>query len=150
MSVEAEVLAEIGKLRVLLPEVSGSLVASLDGLLVADDTVGVEPEGVAALAAASLGLGQRFAATVRHGDLLETTISGVAGHVAVYAAGDRALLAVLATAAVNVDRMHLEARQVAERVTAIIEVLDVDSGDDLFDLEAHQMAVEPMPRRATA
>jgi len=28
--------------------------------------------------------------------------------------------------------LHIEARQVAERVAAIVEVLDVEDGDDLF------------------
>jgi predicted regulator of Ras-like GTPase activity (Roadblock/LC7/MglB family) len=135
MPVEEEVLAEIRQLRGLVPGVSGSLVASLDGLMVADDTAGIVPEGVAALAAAGHGVGQRMAAAASHGDLHATTITGAGGLVATYPAGTRALLAVLANPTVNLHLLHLEAAQVAERVAAIIEVLDVDSGLlDLADL----------------
>jgi len=134
MSVEEEILAEIRQLRTRVTGVSGSLVASLDGLLVADDTTDVSSEGVAALAAAGQGLGQRMAAAARHGDLHATTFTGAIGLVASYPAGTRTLLAVLATTAVNINLLHLEASQVAERVAAIVEVLDVDSGEDLLDL----------------
>ncbi|HET8662438.1 MAG TPA: roadblock/LC7 domain-containing protein [Micromonosporaceae bacterium] len=133
MSVEQEVLVEIRRLRDQVPGVLGSLVASFDGMLVADDTPsGVEPTGLAALAAAGLGLGQRIAATVHHGDLTETVVSATSGHVATYAAGNRVLFTVVASAATNVGLLHIEARQVAERVAAIVEVLDVEDGDDLF------------------
>jgi predicted regulator of Ras-like GTPase activity (Roadblock/LC7/MglB family) len=137
MSVAGEILAEIRRLRGCVPGVSGSLVASLDGLLVADDTTGITPEGVAALAAAGHGVGQRMAVAASHGDLQATTISGASGLVATYPAGTRALLTVLATPAVNLNLLHLEASQVAERVSNIIDVLDVDDGmldlADFFD-----------------
>ena len=60
-----------------LGQVEGSIVATTDGLVIAHDlgaseTYGVEPDGVAALAAVSLGLSQRIADTASHGDLRET------------------------------------------------------------------------------
>ncbi|HZN77482.1 MAG TPA: roadblock/LC7 domain-containing protein [Micromonosporaceae bacterium] len=152
MTVEEEVLAEIRQLRGLVPGVSGSLVASLDGLLVADDTAGIVPEGVAALAAAGHGVGQRMAAAASHGDLHATTITGAGGLVATYPAGSRALLTVLASLTVNVHLLHLEASQVAERVENIIEVLDVDSGLlDLADLmDDDDYEPDPPPARPAA
>ena len=43
------------------PDLAGRLVASMDGLLIVHDTHDTEPEGLAAMTAASLGLAQRLA-----------------------------------------------------------------------------------------
>lgn len=145
MSVEQEVLVEIRRLRDQVPGVLGSLVASFDGLLVADDTApGMEPTGLAALAAAGLGLGQRIAASVYHGDLSETVVTATSGHVATYAAGNRVLFTVVASATTNIALLHIEARQVAERVAAIVEVLDVEDRDDLFERGVDDRAAASM------
>jgi uncharacterized protein len=133
VSLASEVLHEIHRLRARVRGVSGSLVATLDGLLIAQDTTGIEPEGVAALAAANVGLGQRVAATLAYGDLRDTMIRGSAGCVAVHTAGPRALLAVLATPEVNVARLQTEVGLTAERVAAIVEVLDVTDFADTAD-----------------
>ena len=49
MAAEAEVLDELHRLRARVPQLTGALAASVDGLVLASDTPGVEPEGVAAL-----------------------------------------------------------------------------------------------------
>ena len=54
MAAQDDVLAEIRDLRPV-PDVTGVLVATVDGLLVAHDTRGIEPETVAAMSAAQLG-----------------------------------------------------------------------------------------------
>lgn len=130
MTVATEVHAEIRRLRERVPAVTGSLVATLDGLLIAQDMTGVEPEGVAALAAAGLGLGQRIGATVRQGDMQEMVIHNAGGYVATCTAGPRALLVALAPASAHLERLMIEARLAADRVAAIVDVLDViDFGD---------------------
>lgn len=136
MSVAVEVLDEIRRLRHRVPAISGCLVATLDGLLIAhdvnaDDASRFEPEALAALAAANLGLGQRIASAVRHSDVQETVVRSAGGGVAFYAAGPRALLAVVAPADANQERLAIEARLGAVRVAAIIEVLDVIDFTDL-------------------
>lgn len=45
MAAEAEVLDELRRLRARVPQVTGALAASVDGLVLAHDTPGVEPEG---------------------------------------------------------------------------------------------------------
>ncbi|WP_308710256.1 roadblock/LC7 domain-containing protein [Phytohabitans maris] len=82
---------------------------------------GVEAETVAALSAASLGLGQRFAATVQQGHLRETVIQADGGSVVVYAAGRGGLLTVLTRPHANLARLHHEARQVAARLGRIVD-----------------------------
>ena len=121
----AEVLGELHGLRARVPQVEGSVVATTDGMVVAHDlgaseTYGVEPEGVAALSAVSLGLSQRIADTASHGDLQETVIRGSFGHVITYAAGDRALLTVLVRADCELEPLHTDARGVADRVATLL------------------------------
>jgi len=133
VSVEQEIYVEIRRLRDRLPGISGCLAVSLDGLLIASDAGAIESETLAALTATGLALGQRISTTAGYGELTETVITALGGYVGIYAAGPRALLAVLATGPVNLTRLHVEARHVAERVAAVIEVLDVASVDDLVD-----------------
>ena len=101
--------------------IEGSIVATTDGLVIAHDlgateTFGVEPEGVAALAAVNLGLSQRISDTASHGHLLETVVRGSYGYVVTYPAGARALLTVLVRDGVDLEALHLQARRVADRV----------------------------------
>ncbi len=150
MNVASEVLAEIQRLRQRVPGVSGTLVATLDGLLIAHDTTDVQPEGVAALSAAAIGLGQRIAATVRHGDVHEAVTRSSGGHVGAYAAGPRVLLTVLADATTNETRLGIEARLVAERIAAIVDVLDVFDFSDAStnaSLEIPDVPPRELPRR---
>ena len=62
MTVDQAVLVELANLRSRLPELSGSVLATTDGLVVAHDAHGIEPDSIAALAAAHLALARRFAA----------------------------------------------------------------------------------------
>ena len=89
-------LTVIRELRNRVRELSGSLVATADGLLVVHDTHGVEPDGLAALAATTLGLSQRMADTVRQGAFQEAVTRGSDGYVVTYAAGPSAVLTILA------------------------------------------------------
>ncbi|MEV0733103.1 roadblock/LC7 domain-containing protein [Polymorphospora sp. NPDC050346] len=121
MDADVAIKAEINALRRRLPDVSGTVLAGLDGMLIASDVTGIEPSSVAALSAAHLGLGQRFALTAGLGTLHETVLQGTDGYVIVYAAGSRALLTVLTTADVNLPLLHLDARQLAARLGTMIE-----------------------------
>lgn len=121
MAPDSPVLAEIRELRMRLPHVVGVLVASVDGLLIAQDTHGVEPEVFAAMSAAQLGLGQQIIAAVGSGDFRETVTAATDGYVATFAAGASALLTVIAGRELNVARLHHEARPVAARIGALVQ-----------------------------
>ncbi|MGV9676059.1 roadblock/LC7 domain-containing protein [Nocardia sp. NPDC003482] len=113
---DAVVLAELRALRERVPRLTGSLVASSDGLLIAHDLPDhIEPDGMAALAASQLALSYRLATTAHGGGFDEVVVQGSAGHVVVYAAGWSALT-VLAEPDVNVGRLHLESRPVARAI----------------------------------
>ena len=120
MGVEQDVLAELGRLRVRLPQVHGALVASADGLLVAQDAACVHAETMAAMSAASLGLARQIAIGADYGDFQETVTRATGGYVATFAAGSTALLTVLADAGINLGLLHHEVRPVAARVGALV------------------------------
>ena len=120
MGIEREVLDELAQLRVRLPQVRGALVASADGLLVAQDAEGVEAETMAAMSAANLGLAQQIALGAAYGEFQETVTRASGGYVATFAAGNTALLTVLADAGINLGLLHHEARPVAARVGKLV------------------------------
>lgn len=121
----AEVLNALRELRGRVKHVEGSVVATTDGMVIAHDLAAseayaVEPEGVAALSAVNLGLSQRITDTASHGELQVSIIRGAFGHVLTYAAGDRALLTVLVRAECELEPLHADARQVADRVAELL------------------------------
>ncbi|MEV4259138.1 roadblock/LC7 domain-containing protein [Spirillospora sp. NPDC049652] len=121
---DAEVVAELKRLRARLDRLVGSLVAAADGRLLAHDLPSsVEPAGMAVLTVTHLAMSHRLAATAHGGGFHEVVVHGTGGYVAVYAAGWHASLTVLAGPEVNVGRLHLEsrpaARAIARRLAAI-------------------------------
>ena len=111
MTAEAEVLGELRRLRARLPQLTGALAASADGLVLAQDTVDGEAESVAALTAAALGVALRLTDSTGQGGFRELLVRGEHGYVATYAAGGSAVLTLLAEPRINVGRLHLEARR---------------------------------------
>jgi uncharacterized protein len=123
MTVDPAVLAELGKLRGRLPELSGSVLATTDGMVVAHDAHGIEPDSLAALAAAHLALARRFAHAVNHGDLRESVVECDGGYITSYTAGPSALLTLVTTGSANLALVHLEARRAVRRLMKVL-VLD--------------------------
>ncbi|MGW0711983.1 roadblock/LC7 domain-containing protein [Streptomyces sp. NPDC002643] len=121
MAAEAEVLDELHRLRARIPQLTGALAASVDGLVLAHDTPGVEAEGLAALTAAALGVAVRMTDATGRGDLRELLLRGENGYVATYAAGSSAVLTLLAQDRVNVGRLHLEGRRAGTRIGALVD-----------------------------
>ncbi|MEW2354195.1 roadblock/LC7 domain-containing protein [Spirillospora sp. NPDC029432] len=115
------VLAVLTALRARVPDLTGSVVASSDGLLIAHDLPdGVEPSGMAALTAAELALSHRMASTAHGGGFHEVVVHGTSGYVVVYSAGWSASLTVLSGPGVNVGRLHLESRPAARAIAALL------------------------------
>ena len=108
-------------LRSAIPEVRGVLIASSDGLPMAQNMTGNEdPNRVAAMAATALGLGKRIADTLNAGSLSETSVTGSEGLVYLYSAGAKGVLVVVAPPQANVGMIHLEARDAARRIQEIL------------------------------
>ncbi|AQS66006.1 roadblock/LC7 domain-containing protein [Streptomyces pactum] len=120
MAVESDVLDELHRLRTRVPQLTGSLAATVDGLVLAHDAPGTEPEGLAALTAAALGVAHRMADATARGGFRELLLRGTDGYVATYAAGPAAVLTLLADGRVNVGRLHLEGRRGGARIGELV------------------------------
>ncbi|MFG2882496.1 roadblock/LC7 domain-containing protein [Streptomyces sp. NPDC048297] len=118
------VLEELRRLRTRVPQLTGALAAGVDGLVVAHDTPGVAPEGLAALTAAALGVSVRMADATGNGSFRELLVRGEHGYVATYAAGRTAVLTLLAQDRVNVGRLHLEGRRAGARVGELLDAAE--------------------------
>ncbi|WP_306323662.1 MULTISPECIES: roadblock/LC7 domain-containing protein [unclassified Streptomyces] len=146
MADEAELLAELQRLRVRVPQVTGALAASVDGLVLAQDTPGVEPEGVAALTATALGVAQRLADVTAQGAFRELLVRGAAGYIATYAAGDTAVLTLLAQDRVNVGRLHLEGRRSGTRIGELTTPAEPEKPQAEKPQAEKETPPEPAPR----
>ena len=120
MTVDPAVLEELGNLRARLPELSGSVLATADGMVVAHDAHGIEPDSLAALAAAHLALARRFAHAVGHGELRESVVECDGGYITSYAAGSNALLTLVTSGSANLAMVHLEARRCVRRLASML------------------------------
>ncbi|MFG2002468.1 roadblock/LC7 domain-containing protein [Spirillospora sp. NPDC048911] len=120
-SADPEVAAALPILRGRTAGITGCLVASCDGLIIACDLPAeIEPAGMAALTASALALSHRITQTTLGGAFHEVVIRSVDGYVVIYSAGATASLTVLAGPGVNVGRLHLESRPVARRIAEIL------------------------------
>jgi predicted regulator of Ras-like GTPase activity (Roadblock/LC7/MglB family) len=119
---DAEALC--AELRELLSEVigvSGALIATGDGMLIAAECEdSLHAESSAARAAATSGVGSQFAYLMRLGDLGGTVVQGSKGCVAVHPIGENAILVLYGTDGPNVARLHLAVRQALPRVEAAL------------------------------
>jgi predicted regulator of Ras-like GTPase activity (Roadblock/LC7/MglB family) len=120
MTVDPAVLEELNRLRGRMPELSGSVLATTDGLVVAHDAHDIEPDSLAALAAAHLALARRFAHAVNHGDLRESVVECDRGYITSYTAGPNALLTLVTSGDANLAMVHLEARRCVRRLVKIL------------------------------
>jgi predicted regulator of Ras-like GTPase activity (Roadblock/LC7/MglB family) len=119
VNADAALLAELHRLRRAVPEISGALLAAVDGLLVASDLPGADPHHIAALAAASVGIGDRFAQSVGYGPMQECVVRGAGGCVLTYPAGTDAILTTVVSSDTSLARLHAEARPAAQRLGAL-------------------------------
>jgi predicted regulator of Ras-like GTPase activity (Roadblock/LC7/MglB family) len=122
MTVDPAVLVELGHLRTRLPELSASVLATADGMVVAHDAQDIEPDSLAALAAAHLALARRFAHAVNHGELRESVVECDAGYITSYAAGPNALLTLVTSGDANLAMVHHEARRCVRRLVSLLTV----------------------------
>lgn len=115
-------------LREVLDEsigISGAVVATIDGLLVAAEpgvgwNGGSDPDSVSALASACVGVGAQFVQMLGLGDAASTVVQGSSGCAAVQRLRGNAILVVYGTDGPNVARLHLAARQAVPRIEAVL------------------------------
>ena len=116
MAADPHILEELRRLRARVPQLTGALATGLDGRVLAHDTPGVEPNGMAALVETAHGATVKLADATGQGEFRELLVRGVYGYVATYAAGGAAVLTLLAQDRVNLGRLLLEGRRAAARI----------------------------------
>jgi predicted regulator of Ras-like GTPase activity (Roadblock/LC7/MglB family) len=115
-----KLLTEMQALRDRIAGVTGTAVASRDGLIIREDTGGVNPDNLAALTSAALSLAQRLAREAGQGTLREAVTRSSGGYVAIYAIGTSAVLVLLGDEGLDVTRMHRESRSVVENIEKLL------------------------------
>ncbi|MEW5718233.1 MAG: roadblock/LC7 domain-containing protein [Chloroflexota bacterium] len=107
--------------RSSIPDVEASAVVSADGLIVASDLpAGVEEDRVSAMSAAMLSLGDRIANELRRGVLDQVYIHGENGYVVLMAAGEEAVLTVLARKEAKLGLILYDMKKAATDIAAMI------------------------------
>jgi uncharacterized protein len=117
---EDVLLTEMQALREKVTGITGSALASRDGLIIRGDTAEVNPDNLAALAATSLSIAQRMAREVGQGALREAVNRSSGGYVAIYAVGTTAVLVLTGDEGLDVTRLHRESRAAVNNLEAVL------------------------------
>jgi uncharacterized protein len=117
---EDKLLAELQALRDRVIGITGTAVASRDGLIIREDTGGVSPDNLAALSATALALAQRLASEAGQGTLREAISRSSGGYVALYAVGASAVLVLIGDEGLDIARLHRESRAAVENIEAVL------------------------------
>ena len=152
--VEDALLAEMRALQKKVTGITGTAVATRDGLIVREDTGGVDPDNLAALAATWLALAQRMSTEVGHGTLREAMTRSSGGFVTIYAIGTRAVLVVIGDEGLDTAKLHRESQVALDAIKALIAdnsprarpFLGERHGDGVqgqADARSHHRAVDP-------
>ena len=118
--VEDALLAEMRALQDKVTGITGTAVASRDGLIVREDTGGVDPDNLAALAATWLALAQRMSNEVGQGTLREAMTRSSGGFVVIYALGAQAVLVIIGDEGLDIVKLHREAQAALDTIGALI------------------------------
>lgn len=114
---------ELKLIRKRVPGVRGSVAATSDGLLIAQDVHDMEPTQIAALVAALHAVAVRAALSTESGEFRDVITRASEGYLAVFAAGSTAIVAVLGTTGLNVAILNYQARTMIERVAEVSAAL---------------------------
>jgi len=120
VEVEDALLAEMRALQDKVAGITGTAVASRDGLIVREDAGGVNPDNLAALAAAWLAVAQRVSNEVGQGTLREAVTRSSSGYVAIYAVGSRAVLVLIGDEGLDTTRLRRESQATLDAISALI------------------------------
>ena len=101
------------------PEIEASAVMSRDGMMVASEMKpGVEPDRVAAMCAALLGLSDTAASELDRGELRLVLLHGAKGVLLLVQVGDSHVLALSATTDIKLGAVLMESRRAAGELQA--------------------------------
>ena len=118
----AQIIVErLREMRGSSPDIEASAVVSVDGLILASDLPPTtEEDRVSAMSAALLSLGERIAQELRRGTLDQVFIRGAEGYVFLMAAGEEAVLTVLARREAKLGLVLLDTRRAAADIARMV------------------------------
>jgi uncharacterized protein len=117
---DSELLFQMHALRDKVTGITGTAVASRDGLIITEDAGGVDADNMAALAATSLAVAQRIATEAGQGTLREAVTRSSGGYVAIYAVGSTAVLVLIGDEGLDTARLHRESRAAVDKIEALL------------------------------
>ena len=120
MSRQQEYMSLIRQLRENVPDISGAMIATVDGLSISTDFPESEAARIAAMGASSIGLGNRISTTTDLGNLSQMMIEGKSELLIIYMAGPGAILALRAPIRANLGLIRLEGPKAAEKVAELV------------------------------
>src|ERR1700753_1258992 len=126
---EDKLLAEMQALRDRVAGITGTAVASRDGLIIRQDTGGGNPGDLAALTPTSLSVAQRLAREAGQGILRETVTRSSGGYVAIYAVGAAAVLVLLGDEGPDVTRRRGEPRAAIDSIESLLALAGPGSAE---------------------
>lgn len=114
---EARLAAALERLMHESSDVEAAALVSLDGFIIASALPkGMQEDRVGAMSAAILALGERAATELGRGPLTQVFIEGAEGYVLLVAAGDRAVLTVLARREAKLGLVLYDMRAAADTI----------------------------------
>jgi hypothetical protein len=120
MSRKSDYVALIKQLRENVPDITGVLIGSVDGLAICTDFPDNEAARIAAMGASSMGLGSRISDTTELGGLAQMMIEGREETLIIYMAGSGAVLALRAPVRSNLGLIRLEGAKAAKRTAELV------------------------------
>lgn len=118
---EDALLAEMRALQDKVAGITGTALATRDGLIVREDTRGINPHNLAALAATWLALAQRMSSEVGQGRLREAVTRSGGGSVIIYALGSQAVLAVIGDEGLDITTLHRRSQATLDAIRILLE-----------------------------
>jgi uncharacterized protein len=120
MSKKSDYVALIRQLRENVPDITGVMIGSVDGLAICTDFPEAEAARIAAMSASSMGLGTRISDTTELGGLTQMMIEGRNELLVIYMAGTGAVLALRAPIRANLGLIRLEGAKAAKRAAELV------------------------------
>ncbi len=114
-------VARLRDLQAGTPDIEGSAIVSVDGLMMASAlSADVEEDRVAAMSAAMQSLGERIASELARGTVEEVYVRGNEGYVFLKAVGQEAVLTVLARREAKLGLIFLDMKRAADDLSRLV------------------------------
>ncbi|MCU0229122.1 MAG: roadblock/LC7 domain-containing protein [Bryobacterales bacterium] len=113
--------APLEELSLATRGIRGCLLATADGVTIAQRNLDDQAESLAALSASALGIGRKVSMVGECGLLEEICFKGVEGWISVVAVGNRAVLSTVAFEGCSIGMVMYYSRKYADEILAIID-----------------------------